>query len=203
MDAGSNTVKVAVSKDGLATTYTVDLFRLVTQQQTQAQSAVYARILSRSSIAVRWSDPGDGCTSKYHAYVTFQGTWAGVGQNLAADATSTTLQLGNFLWSLLPDGTRVAVFCHPTGVNSGNPPGRKLGEVAVYQSPHAGNAPVAPGNVSITPGDGQLAVSWDAPANPSSQPIRNTIVQYRVQWKSGSQDWTPATARRSRSCRRP
>ena len=34
LDAGSNTVKVAVSKDGLTTTYTVKLFRLVTQQQT-------------------------------------------------------------------------------------------------------------------------------------------------------------------------
>ena len=98
-----------------------------------------------------------------------------------------------FTWKLnlglLPDGTRIAVFCNATGVNSGTPPGRKLGEVAIYHTPHAGNSPVAPGNVSLTPGDGQLAVSWDAPANPSSQPIRNTIVQYRVQWKSGSQDW--------------
>ena len=34
LDAGSNTVKVAVSKGGLTTTYTVKLFRLVTQQQT-------------------------------------------------------------------------------------------------------------------------------------------------------------------------
>ena len=34
LEAGSNTVKVAVSKDGLTTTYTVKLFRLVTQQQT-------------------------------------------------------------------------------------------------------------------------------------------------------------------------
>ena len=33
LDAGSNTVKVAVSKDGLTTTYTVKLLRLVTQQQ--------------------------------------------------------------------------------------------------------------------------------------------------------------------------
>ena len=33
LDAGSNTVKVAVSKDSLTTTYTVKLFRLVTQQQ--------------------------------------------------------------------------------------------------------------------------------------------------------------------------
>ena len=33
LDAGSNTVKVAVSKGGLTTTYTVKLFRLVTQQQ--------------------------------------------------------------------------------------------------------------------------------------------------------------------------
>ena len=34
LEAGSNTVKIAVSKDGLTTTYTVALFRLVTQQQT-------------------------------------------------------------------------------------------------------------------------------------------------------------------------
>ena len=34
LDTGSNTVKVAVSKGGLTTTYTVKLFRLVTQQQT-------------------------------------------------------------------------------------------------------------------------------------------------------------------------
>ena len=33
LGAGSNTVKVAVSKDGLTTTYAVSLFRLVTQQQ--------------------------------------------------------------------------------------------------------------------------------------------------------------------------
>ena len=34
LEAGSNTVKVAVSKDSLTTTYTVKLLRLVTQQQT-------------------------------------------------------------------------------------------------------------------------------------------------------------------------
>ena len=34
LDAGSNTVRVAVSNDGLTTTYTVKLLRLVTQQQT-------------------------------------------------------------------------------------------------------------------------------------------------------------------------
>ena len=34
LEAGSNTVKVAVSKGGLTTTYAVNLFRLVTQQQT-------------------------------------------------------------------------------------------------------------------------------------------------------------------------
>ena len=33
LDAGSNTVRVAVSKDSLTTTYTVKLLRLVTQQQ--------------------------------------------------------------------------------------------------------------------------------------------------------------------------
>ena len=34
LEAGSNTVKVAVGKDGLTTTYTLTLFRLATQQQT-------------------------------------------------------------------------------------------------------------------------------------------------------------------------
>ena len=36
LEAGSNTVKVAVSKDSLTTTYTVNVLRLVTQQQTQS-----------------------------------------------------------------------------------------------------------------------------------------------------------------------
>ena len=37
LEAGSNTVKVAVSKDSLATTYTVNLLRLVSAQQTASQ----------------------------------------------------------------------------------------------------------------------------------------------------------------------
>ena len=193
LEAGSNTVRVAVGKDSLTTTYTVNLFRLVTQQQTQAQSAVYSRFLGgQNDIIVRWSDP-DGCTSKYHIWARIghsNNQWVVVAPNLATDVTSKTQTLGILLWAVLTDGARIAVHCNATaGGVTRNPPGRKLGEVAIYRTPHAGNSPVAPGNVSLTPGDGQLAVSWDAPANPSSQPIRNTIVQYRVQWKSGSQDW--------------
>ena len=44
--AGSNTVKVAVSKDGLTTTYTLSLFRLVMQQQQQTTAVTGLEITS-------------------------------------------------------------------------------------------------------------------------------------------------------------
>ena len=44
LEAGSNTVKVAVSKDSLTTTYTVNLLRLVTQQQTQTDTTLVSNI---------------------------------------------------------------------------------------------------------------------------------------------------------------
>ena len=40
LGAGSNTVRVAVSRDGLTTTYTLTLFRLVTQQQSSTTNLV-------------------------------------------------------------------------------------------------------------------------------------------------------------------
>ena len=92
LDAGSNTVKVAVSKDSLTTTYTVNLFRLVTQQQTQAQSAVYARY---SAEAVRRA-----LVRPRRLHIEVPRLLQGIGVpngrevlKLAADATSATLYL--------------------------------------------------------------------------------------------------------------
>ena len=49
--AGSNTVRVAVSKDGLTTTYALTLFRLVTQQQTQNGASLSTLTLSEGRLS--------------------------------------------------------------------------------------------------------------------------------------------------------
>ena len=49
-----------------------------------------------------------------------------------------------------------------------------------------GCVPDAPGNVAaVAAGSGKLAVSWDVPASDGGSPIEG----YRVQWKSGSQQY--------------
>ncbi len=43
--------------------------------------------------------------------------------------------------------------------------------------------PGTPANISVTPGDGQLTVTWAAPSNGT------TVTGYRVQWKSGAEEF--------------
>ena len=158
------------------------------QQAAQPTEPAVFGSISGGTVSLRWSDPGDGCTSQYQTYSRRFARWSALGRDLAPDTMSWTSGFAILVWH--PEGRTFGVWCNATAVESGSrPPGRKLGEVAFFGGDHAGNAPVAPGNVSITPRDGELAVSWDAPANPSSSPIKNTIVQYQVQWKSGSEDY--------------
>ena len=49
--AGSNTVKVAISRDGLTTTYTVTLFRLVSARQAQNDATLSALTLSEGRLS--------------------------------------------------------------------------------------------------------------------------------------------------------
>ena len=65
LEAGSNTVKVAVSNNGLTTTYAIALFRLVTQQQHSGEemqlwlgsdSVSLARIDNGGSVSSPWKD---------------------------------------------------------------------------------------------------------------------------------------------------
>ena len=154
------------------------------QQAAQPTEPAVFGSISGGTVSLRWSDPGDGCTSHYQTYSRRYARWSALGRDLAPDTASWTNSFAILVWH--PEGRTFGVWCNATSVESGSqPPGRKLGEVAFFGGDHAGNAPVAPGNVSVTPRDGELAVSWDAPANPSSSPIKNTIVQYQVQWKSG------------------
>ena len=158
------------------------------QQAAQPTEPGVFGSISGGTVSLRWSDPGDGCRSHYQTYSRRYASWSVLGRDLAPETASWTNGFAILVWH--PEGRTFGVWCNATAVESGSrPPGRKLGEVAFFGGDHAGNAPVAPGNVSITPRDGELAVSWDAPANPSSSPIKNTIVQYQVQWKSGSEDW--------------
>ena len=158
------------------------------QQAAQPTEPGVFGSISGGTVSLRWSDPGDGCKSHYQTYSRRYASWSVLGRDLAPETASWTNGFAILVWH--PEGRTFGVWCNATAVESGSRPlGRKLGEVAFFGGDHAGNAPVAPGNVSITPRDGELAVSWDAPANPSSSPIKNTIVQYQVQWKSGSEDW--------------
>ena len=65
LDAGSNTVRVAVSKDSLTTTYTISLFRLVTQQQQQDDATLSALTLSDGTLRPAF----DAATTEYRAAV--------------------------------------------------------------------------------------------------------------------------------------
>ena len=82
LDAGSNTVRVAVSKDSLTTTYTVKLLRLVTQQQGNVQqvwilptsaSTTQATIGEGLTIGIRFNRDRDGGTDRFGIEVTETG----------------------------------------------------------------------------------------------------------------------------------
>ena len=165
----------------------------------EAQPALYATVRSVSGgkkATLRWADP-DGCASKYHVYIQIQDNQSNW---FTADGSSVDLSLSTMEWShTFPTlihgstGLKIGVWCNASSQDDvGTPPGRQVGGTvtAFFIAGSAGNAPVEPGSVAAkAAGDGELALSWTAPSNPSATPIRSSIVQYQVQWKSGSEDW--------------
>ena len=155
---------------------------------------MFGRIDDNDLVTLRWTDPAD-CTTKYQVYhaTIVSNLWAHAGTDLAPETMTFSKSHSGISWG--SNGLNYAVWCNKTG-GSGTPQGRQLGTVRFYKRSYAGNAPVAPGNLMIEPADDALTVSWDEPDNPSASPIKNPIVQYQVQWKSGTEDWD-ATSRQA------
>jgi Ca2+-binding RTX toxin-like protein len=80
----------------------------------------------------------------------------------------------------------VQLRCSPSP--GSQPSGVRLGEVIEFFL-SSGNAPVAPANVTVAPGLGELTVFWEAPANPAATPIKSSIVAYEVQWRARGESW--------------
>ena len=147
---------------------------------------------------LRWADP-DGCASKYHVYIQIednQSNWlTATSDGSSVDLSSSTMEWSHTFPTLIhgSTGLKIGVWCDASSQdNVATPPGRQVGGTvnAFFTVGSAGNAPVEPGSVAAkAAGDGELALSWTAPSNPSAEPIRSSIVQYQVQWKSGSEDW--------------
>ena len=167
----------------------------------EAQPALYATVRSVSGgkkATLRWADP-DGCASKYHVYIQIednQSNWlTATSDGSSVDLSSSTMEWSHTFPTLIhgSTGLKIGVWCNASSQdNVGTPPGRQVGGTvtAFFIAGSAGNAPVEPGSVAAkAAGDGELALSWTAPSNPSAEPIRSSIVQYQVQWKSGSEDW--------------
>ena len=153
---------------------------------SDADASVYAKLAAnRQDFEVRWNDPG-GCTSEYQVYAAVvDGQWQAMFSNVA---TTTTSQSINFDPPL--DGSlRVGVWCHADPVhNVDEPPVRKLGEVQFFHGGEGAVAPTVPRDVDVTPSISQMTVRWDAPSNE----YKSTLVEYQVQWKSGSQAYDAA-----------
>ena len=60
--------------------------------------------------------------------------------------------------------------------------------VSICEDPSL-TVPDAPTGLTLTAADGALAASWAAPANDGG----SAVTGYRVQWRSGDEDWDPAT----------
>ena len=149
-------------------------------------ASVYAKLAAnREDFEVRWNDPG-GCTSEYQVYAAIVGgQWQAMFSNVAKTETSQSTSFDPPL-----DGSlRVGVWCHADPVhNVDEPPVRKLGEVQLFHGGEGAVAPTVPRDVDVTPSIDQMTVRWDAPSND----YKSTLVEYQVQWKSGSQEYDAA-----------
>ena len=153
---------------------------------SDADASVYAKLAeNREDFEVRWNDPG-GCTSEYQVYAAVVGgQWQAMFSNVAKTETSQSTSFDPPL-----DGSlRAGVWCHPDPVhNVDEPPVRKLGEVQFFHGGEGAVAPTVPRDVDVTPSISQMTVRWDAPSND----YKSTLVEYQVQWKSGSQEYDDA-----------
>ena len=68
-------------------------------------------------------------------------------------------------------------------VSAENSVGESAPSAEVSETP--GAAPGPPTNVTVTPGDGTLTVEWSAPSDDGGF----TVTEYRVQWKSGDEEY--------------
>ena len=68
-------------------------------------------------------------------------------------------------------------------VSAENSVGESAPSAEVSETP--GAAPGPPTNVTVTPGDGTLTIEWSAPSDDGGF----TVTEYRVQWKSGDEEY--------------
>ncbi len=126
-----------------------------------------------AAIDVSWTEPENG--GPFTGYEVQRANAGDSNWGNSEETTGTSLTLKD-----LTNGTRYAVRVRAKN-SSGNGPWSDTG----YATPVA--RPSAPRNLMVTPGDMELALSWQAPADTGGEPITGYTVEHRV-GRSGS--WT-------------
>ncbi len=127
-------------------------------------------------ITVEWDEPDDNPSSvvKYFVWWTddvdvpsTEATWDGV-SNLGSDVRDWTI-------TGLTNGVEYKVEVYAWNANGyGNSSSATV----------IAGVPLAPGNLRLTPGDGQVTVEWDAPDDNG-----DSITHYTLAWRSGDGEW--------------
>ena len=135
-------------------------------------------------LTLSWIAPTDSGTPAMHGYLVqyrVSGPWQ-TWTRTASGALSTAETITG-----LENGRtyQVRVAAVNTAGASGYPTasGRPVGQA---------RAPDAPGNLTLTPGDGRIAASWDEPAHVGTPRLNGYSVEYREQ---GAAAWTDANHR--------
>ena len=138
-----------------------------------ALTGAQARGYSLSSSAGSWDSNGRSVTAtatRWQRSTDSGQTWADISGATSASYTLTASDVGNLVRSVV---TATNAF-GPTSIESAA--SGAIGSAAA----------AAPSNLTVTPGDGQLSLDWDAPTALSG----GTIVDYEVQISTDQNTWT-------------
>ncbi|QLH07035.1 fibronectin type III domain-containing protein [Nitrosopumilus ureiphilus] len=142
-------------------------------------------IRGNSQVSVTWLAPADNGGSKITDYII-------------------EYRLGNSAWETFADGTSTTTSATVTGLTNGQPYSFRVSAVNSVGTGNPSNittatpatVPGTPTNLSSTPGNSQVSLSWTAPSNGGS-PITDYIIQFSkdgVKWNTFADGTSTATS---------
>ena len=158
---------VNISGDGVASTKTVVMM-------PTAPTGFTATPLD-AKVELSWDDPSNGTITKYQ-YSTDGGTnFADIPDSNASTITYNVTVLSDGTEAALANGTTYTLAVRAVNISGAGP--------AATGTATPTPAPLAPRNLEATPGDGQVALSWDDPGDSSI-----TKYQYSTDYMSGGEN---------------